>query len=188
MKKSNHTALLIIDIINDFNFSNGDTLAMKTKEIAANIYSLKQLCIKENMPVIYINDHYNLWKADLDKIISFCLNDKNDEILDKIKPSDQDYFLIKPKHSAFYGTALHTLLQQLQVDTLLLTGIAGNICVLFTANDAYMREYSLIIADNCIASVDNQDNTYAIRMMQNVMDAKIFTYQENTIMSPLFPS
>ncbi|WP_445493218.1 isochorismatase family cysteine hydrolase [Niallia sp. 03133] len=188
MKKHNHAALLIIDMINDFNFTYGNTLAAKTLEIATNIYSLKQKCTKEKIPVIYINDHYNLWKADLEKILSFCQNDKNNEILQRIKPTDRDYFLIKPKHSAFYGTALHTLLQQLNVDTLLLAGIAGNICVLFTANDAYMREYSLIVPENCIASVDNEDNLYAIRMMKNVMDAKIFTYQENTIMSTLFPS
>lgn len=74
-----------------------------------------------------------------------CTNERSKDIITKIAPEDADYFLIKPKHSAFYETALHTLLTELQVRHIILTGIAGNICVLFTANDAYMREYSITI-------------------------------------------
>jgi nicotinamidase-related amidase len=94
-------------------------------------------------------------------------------ILQEIKPDEDDYFLIKPKHSAFYETALNTLLQQLHVNTLVLTGIAGNICVLFTASDAYMRDYQLIIPRDCMASVDDRDQSYALTMMENVLKAEI---------------
>ena len=66
---------------------------------------------------------------------------------------------------------LNTLLHQLKVDTLILTGIAGNICVLFTANDAYMREYKLLVPEDCIASNNDHDNQYALTMMENVLKA-----------------
>jgi len=178
-------ALLIIDLINDFNFDHGNILAEKAKGIAEHIDNLKKHCKKERIPIIYVNDHYNLWQADLEKIIEYCTNDKSKKILQKIKPTDEDYFLIKPRHSAFFGTALHTLLIKLKVEKLILTGLAGNICVLFTANDAYMREYQLLVPENCIASVDDEDNKYAIRMMKNVMRANIFTYKENTSISSL---
>ncbi|WP_312099095.1 isochorismatase family cysteine hydrolase [Niallia sp.] len=183
--ESSNTALLIIDMINDFNFEHGTILAEKALIIAQQIQLLKKQCEKENIPIIYINDHYNLWQAELIKVIDYCRNKKSEPVIDKIKPDDSDYFLIKPRHSAFYGTALQTLLSQLHVKQLILTGIAGNICVLFTANDAYMREYPLLIPDNCIASVDDEDNQYAIRMMENVMSAKIFTFKENTSISTL---
>ncbi|CAI9395259.1 MULTISPECIES: isochorismatase family cysteine hydrolase [Bacillaceae] len=186
--ESSETALLIIDMINDFNFEHGNILAEKALKIADQIQLLKKQCEKENIPIIYINDHYNLWQAELNKVIEYCKNEKSESVIGKIKPTDKDYFLIKPRHSAFYGTALHTLLTQLQVKKLILSGIAGNICVLFTANDAYMREYPLLIPDNCIASVDDEDNHYAIRMMKNVMRAKIFTFKENTSISPLSSS
>lgn len=186
--KSSKTALLIIDMINDFHFEHGNILAEKALIIAEHIQLLKKQCNNEKIPIIYINDHYNLWQAELNKVIDYCRNEKSEPIIDKIKPDDNDYFLIKPRHSAFYGTALNTLLHQLQVEKLILTGIAGNICVLFTANDAYMREYSLLVPDNCIASVDNEDNQYAIRMMKNVMNAKIFTSNKNTIISALSSS
>jgi nicotinamidase-related amidase len=166
------TALLIIDMINDFNFDAGEALARNTKEIIDPILKLKKSFNEKDMPVIYINDHYNLWQADFEKIMDFCSNKTSKDIIKKIAPKkNQDYFLIKPKHSAFYGTALHTLLQQLKVDTLILSGIAGNICVLFTANDAYMREYNLVIPEDFIASNDEQDNKYALTMMKNVLSA-----------------
>lgn len=166
-------ALLIIDMINNFDFSHGPILAKKAQEIAAPIKLLKQLFNQENLPVIFINDHYKLWQADFHKIIELCRNEYSQPIFAELLPEDPDYFLIKPKHSAFYGTALHTLLQQLQVNTLILTGIAGNICVLFTANDAYMREYKLLVPPDCIASADNQDNQYALTMMQNVLKGQL---------------
>lgn len=175
MNKSKNIAMLVIDMINDFQFAHGKVLAEKANKISDSILSLKQDCLKKEIPIIYINDHYNLWKADIESILNYCRNETSAHLLDKIKPTDNDYFLIKPKHSAFYGTALNTLLQQLNVNTLILTGIAGNICVLFTANDAYMREYSLIVPENCLASVDDDDNKYALTMMKNVMNAKLFT-------------
>jgi nicotinamidase-related amidase len=171
--EKNHYALLIIDVINPFNFNHGPILAAKTLQIAQPIKQLKEYFYEKNWPVIYINDHYDLWQANLDKIIDLCRNEKSSPVFKQLLPSDTDYFLIKPKNSAFYGTALNTLLHQLKVNTLILTGIAGNICVLFTANDGYMREFKLIAPANCIASVDETDNQYALTMMKNVLKANI---------------
>jgi nicotinamidase-related amidase len=173
MKKNLKPALLIIDMINDFNFTHGEILSHKASTIMDPILDLKDYFYQKNWPIIYINDHYKLWKADLERLIQHCSNERSKYIIDKIAPRNEDYFLIKPKHSAFYGTALDTLLQELKVDNLVLTGIAGNICVLFTANDAYMREYSLFVPKDCIASNNDKDNTYALTMMQEVLKANI---------------
>lgn len=173
MKKDQKPALLIIDMINDFNFAHGEILSQKTSTMMCSILSLKEYFYKKNWPIIYINDHYKLWKADLESLVQHCSNERSKHIIDKILPRDEDYFLIKPKHSAFYGTALDSLLQELKVDVLVLTGIAGNICVLFTANDAYMREYSLFVPKDCIASNHDEDNTYALTMMKKVLKANI---------------
>ena len=164
-------ALLIIDMINDFDFDQGEILSRKAEKITDSILTLKQAFIKKGFPVIYINDHYNLWRADLEKIKEYCRNEQSEAIINKIAPDEEDYFLIKPKHSAFYGTALNTLLHQLKVNSLVLTGLAGNICVLFTANDAYMREFHLTIPEDCIASNSNRDNEYALTMMREVLRA-----------------
>lgn len=167
----NYPALLIIDMINNFDFSHGPILAKKALKIAEPIKGLKDQFNERQLPVIFINDHYNLWQADYHKIIEYCRNPYSDPVYKRLLPDDKDYFLIKPKHSAFYGTALNTLLHQLKVNSLIVTGIAGNICVLFTANDAYMREYKLAIPNDCIASADDNDNQYALMMMKNVLKA-----------------
>ena len=164
-------ALIIIDMINDFKFAHGDLLLKHTKSIVKPILHIKETLKKQGAPIIYINDHYNLWQADFEKIIATCQHEQNTDIIEQIKPTNDDYFLIKPKHSAFYGTALQTLLHQLKIDTLILTGIAGNICVLFTANDAYMREYKIWAPEDAIASADIQDNQYALTMMNQVLKA-----------------
>jgi nicotinamidase-related amidase len=160
-------------MINDFKFDHGKILAEKANQLTMPILNLKRLFYDKNWPVIYVNDHYNLWRADIDRIQTYCTNHRSEKIIRAISPCEQDYFLIKPKHSGFYGTALSTLLRQLEVDTLILTGIAGNICVLFTANDAYMREYNLIVPNDCIASNSDDDNRYALTMMHEVLKATI---------------
>ncbi|MFL6561894.1 MAG: isochorismatase family cysteine hydrolase [Bacillus sp. (in: firmicutes)] len=185
-------ALIIIDMINNFDFSHGPILAKKAFQIAGPIKNLKEQFNKNKLPVIFINDHYNLWQADFDKIIDLCRNKYSQPISEILLPEENDFFLIKPKHSGFYGTALNTLLHQLKVNTLILTGIAGNICVLFTANDAYMREYDLLIPKDCIASVDENDNLYALTMMENVLkaktDASIHKNYQHYIINPSQPT
>jgi nicotinamidase-related amidase len=166
-------ALLIIDMINDFDFNYGNMLLEHTKLIVDPILKLKKQMKEKGFPIIYINDHYDLWQADFDKIIDTCKNEGNASLIERIKPQQDEFFLIKPKHSAFYGTALNTLLKRLNVNTLIITGIAGNICVLFTANDAYMREYKLWIPKDCIASASKEDNHYALKMMNHVLKASI---------------
>lgn len=172
------TALLIIDMINDFDFDMGKLLAEKTKKIVPNLLRLKEHARKMKWPIIYINDHYDTWQADLSTILSACKNEKSEEIINQIAPDGNDYFLIKPKHSAFYGTALETLLNKLCAEKLVLTGIAGNFCVLFTANDAYMREYQLIIPQDCMVSNNDEDNEYTLRVMENVLLAEITSSKE----------
>ncbi|QOR68753.1 cysteine hydrolase [Cytobacillus suaedae] len=165
-------------MINDFKFGYGPVLAEKALTMSDSILKLKQQFKQQNLPVIYINDHYNLWQANLPRLLDHCTNKQSEPILKKLAPQEDDYFLIKPKHSAFYNTSLETLLRELSIDTIVLTGIAGNICVLFTANDAYMRGYKLIIPRDCIASNDSRDNEYALIMMKNVLKAHLITTNE----------
>ncbi|WP_100332961.1 isochorismatase family cysteine hydrolase [Bacillus alkalisoli] len=170
MKK---TALLIIDMINDFQFNHGKILADKTIGMLPNILELKKHMNKHKLPIIYVNDHYDLWQADYTKIIDKCTNEISKNVIRSITPDKDDFFLIKPRHSAFYDTPLHTMLLHFNVTDLILTGIAGNICVLFTANDAYMRDFSLTIPKDAIASNSDEDNEFAFTMMENVLKANV---------------
>ncbi|WP_299094998.1 isochorismatase family cysteine hydrolase [uncultured Metabacillus sp.] len=172
MEHSNQ-ALLIIDMINNFQFDHGPILAKQAEDISLNIFALKKKLKTIGVPIIYVNDHYDLWQADYQKIADKCKNNLSEKIIHTIYPEDDEFFLIKPKHSAFFGTALNTLLYNLQIKEVIITGIAGNICVLFTANDAYMRGYQITIPADCIASNEEEDNMFALKMMKHTLKAKI---------------
>lgn len=168
------TAVLFIDIINDFDFDGGEKLLKHTDDILPNLVKLKQFAKKNNLPVIYINDHYNLWQADFHKIIKRCKNDNSKHIIESLKPDEkEDYFLMKPQHSAFFQTPLQSLLHDLGRTHLIMAGIAGDICILFTAKDAYMYQFGMHIPENCMASEEKDNNDYALYLMHSVMKANI---------------
>ncbi|NBJ70883.1 cysteine hydrolase [Roseburia sp. 1XD42-34] len=167
----NDSAVLFVDIINDFNFPGGKELEANTKQILPNLIKLRNFAKEKKLPIIYVNDHYGLWQADFRKITDYCYNDKSKNIIEKLEPDDDDYFLIKPQHSAFFQTPLQALLTELGKKHLILAGIAGDICILFTAKDAYMYGYSMYIPENCMASEGKDNNDYALYLLHAVMKA-----------------
>ncbi|GIO24276.1 isochorismatase family cysteine hydrolase [Oceanobacillus sp. J11TS1] len=168
-----NTALIFVDLINDFKFNGGEDLFSHTEAILPNLVKLRRFAKEKSIPIIYVNDHYGLWQADFRKVIDHCKNKKSEKVIEKIKPDDDDYFLIKPQHSALFQTPLQSLLTELKRTHLILAGIAGDICILFTAKDAYMYKFSLSIPKNCLASEEIQMNNYALYLMESVMDADI---------------
>jgi nicotinamidase-related amidase len=168
-------AMLLIDVINDFEFVDGETLLAQALPVARHIAELKQRAKQAGVPVIYVNDNFGKWQSDFRKLLEHCLNDRvrGKAIVETLKPDDDDYFVLKPKQSGFHSTTLTTLLDYLQVTTLILTGVTADICVLFTANDAYMRDYDLLVPADCVASVSPDDNRRALEYMQRVLKADI---------------
>lgn len=169
----NNTALIIIDMINKMDFVGGEDLLENTMKITKPLQQLKANAKNQNMPVIYVNDNFGLWQDHVDELIEECKKGPGEKIINEILPANDDYFIIKPKHSGFFGTQLSILLHHLNVDNLILTGTAGDICVLFTANDAYMREYNLWIPQDCVASEQNNDNDNALKIMRRSLSADI---------------
>jgi nicotinamidase-related amidase len=165
--------LILIDLINDFEFDGADQMFKNTLAIAQPIARLKQNAKTAGIPVIYVNDNFGKWQSDFRKLVDHCLEDnvKGKPIARLLRPDERDYFVLKPKHSAFYSTNLDLLLRYLKANTLILTGIAGDICVLFTASDAYMRDFNLLVPQDCIASETEADNQHALKYMAKVLKA-----------------
>ena len=174
------TALLLIDVINDFEFENGEQLLKLAMPIGHNIAGLKSLVKKAGLPVIYVNDNFGKWQSDLNKIVSHCLEDgvRGESFVKLVLPDEDDYFVLKPKHSGFYCTSLELVLDHVGATNLILAGIAGNNCVLFTANDAYMRDFKIVIPADCVVSESPQENEYALKQMEKVLKADIRPSQE----------
>ncbi len=165
------TALLVIDVINDLDFPEANQLMRYAPAMAPRIARLKERAKKARIPVIYVNDNFGRWRSDFRRLVEHCREGKAREIVDLLQPDGDDYFVLKPKHSGFFSSTLETLLRYLGARTLILTGIAGNYCVLFTANDAYMRDYNLVVPRDCTVSNTKTENDQALALMKNYLKA-----------------
>lgn len=169
-----HTALLLVDVINPMAFPEAPQLLRYAPEAAKNIAYLKKSAREKRVPVIYANDNFGKWRSNLQVVVDQCL--RNDcpgrEIARMLLPDDEDYFVLKPKHSAFFSTTLDPLLRSLGVETIILTGFATDICVLFTANDAYMRDLHIIVPCDACASNEAESNDNALELVRRVLKGK----------------
>lgn len=168
---SQNTALIIIDMINKMDFDGGEMLLENTIPVAEKLQGFKQELKAQGVPVIYVNDNFGLWQENASDLIEDCKQGIGKTVIEQMEPDDDDYFIIKPKHSGFFGTQLNILLEHLDINNLILTGVAGDICVIFTANDAYMREYNLWVPSDGVASEHVDDNDNALRIMQRSLFA-----------------
>ncbi|MCA1815559.1 MAG: cysteine hydrolase [Acidobacteria bacterium] len=167
-------ALLLIDVINDLEFEGGEDLLEHALPMAEKLAGLKRRAREAEVPVIYVNDNFGRWQSDFKKLLEHCLEDgvRGRPVAGLLRPDEEvDYFVLKPKHSGFFSTTLDTLLDYLQVKTLVLTGLTADICVLFTASDAYMRDFNLFIPEDCVASADPEENEHALEHMRRVLKA-----------------
>jgi nicotinamidase-related amidase len=127
---------------------------------------------KAGVPVVYVNDNFGRWKSDFRRTVEHCArHGRGHEVVESLRPEENDYFVLKPKHSGFFSTTLETLLRYLETQTLILTGIAGNFCVLFTANDAYMRDFDLFVPSDCTVSNTKKENGSALALMRKFLKA-----------------
>jgi len=169
------TALLLIDVINDMDFPESASLLKHAVPAAGKIAALSQRMRRAGMPVIYVNDNFGRWQSNFQEQIQRCIGPESAgrEVASLLMPESDDYFVLKPKHSGFYSTSLEVLLQFLAVDTLILSGFAADICVLYTANDAYMRDYRLIVPSDCVASETEAGTREALEHMRTRLKARV---------------
>lgn len=181
------SALLIIDMINDLGFEGGDALLEQARPAASSMVRLRGWYRDHGRPVIYANDNFGRWHADFDKVIEHCrrVGSRGAVLSDGLLPGVEDYYILKPRHSAFYQTPLDTLLQELDIDSLTVAGIAADDCVLRTALDAQMRHYALWVPADAVASQTALRSQRALACLSEVaaadiglVDARISEWQE----------
>lgn len=172
---SHPVALLLVDVINPCDFPEADGFLLHAIPAARNIAALKRRANEAGVPVIYANDNFGRWRSDLKAVVERCMEPgcKGMPLCHALRPGVRDYFVLKPKHSAFYSTTLDILLRSLQTRSLVICGFAANICVLFTANDAYMRDLRLLVPSDCVASNTKEVNEGALAQMTMVLKADV---------------
>jgi nicotinamidase-related amidase len=169
------SALLLIDVINDLAFEGSEMLVAQAEPMAMRLAALKRRATAAGVPCIYVNDNFGQWRSDFRQTVAHCTarSSPGRVVSRRLRPTARDYFVLKPKHSGFFDTTLDTLLEALRIRRVILTGIAGNICVLFTGNDAYMRELKLFAPADCIVSNTPADNDHALRQIAMVLKGNV---------------
>ena len=168
-----HTAVLLIEVINDLEFPQGERMLPHALRMAGAVSALTTRARRLGVPVVYVNDNFGKWQSNFNNILEHVLEDgtRGEPLARKLAPSKEDYFVLKPKHSGFYSTTLDTLLVYLGARQLVLCGIATNSCVLFTANDAYMRDYRLFVPRDCVVGHSEHEHEVALALMETTLKA-----------------
>jgi len=172
---SSPVALLIVDAINDLEFPGGAAMLPRAVRMARRIAALKRRTSALGIPTVYVNDNFGRWRSDFRRTVAHCLEDgvRGKPVVELLVPDENDYFVLKPKHSGFYNTTLDLLLDYLRAETLIITGMATDVCVLFTAADAYMRDMTVIVPSDCATAVTPAPHRAALAQMRTVLKANV---------------
>lgn len=169
-------ALLLIDVVNPLDFPGGDDLLRAALPMAHRIAALKKRARAAGIPCIYVNDNFDCWHLGFHELVEKLRSSgaPGVPVLELLAPdASADFNILKPRHSGFFRTALEVLLERLGTETVILTGLAGDICVLYTANDAYMRGFRVVVPQDCVASERAEDNAHALRQISRLLKADV---------------
>ena len=172
-RENSKAALLLLDVITDFEFEDGDKLLKNTLPVARRLAKLKERAKDSGIAAIYVNDNFGQWQEDFKTMAEHFLqpSSKGRKVVELLRPEPDDYYILKPHRSAFYSTSLMLLLANLGVKKLIVTGITTDICILFTANDAYMRGFDLHIPRDCVAAVKPAYSKSSLEFIERVLKA-----------------
>jgi nicotinamidase-related amidase len=170
-------ALLLVDVVNHFEFPDGEAILKNALQIAPRLARLKKRARDSNIPVVYVNDNFGQWRSDAGKLLAHCLRTDcaGKPFVEAIQPDEQDYCVLKPMHSAFFQTPLDLLLRHLGASSIILAGITTNSCILCTAHDANMREFKVTVVSDCCAARSAREHNEAIENIREMADARVVT-------------
>jgi nicotinamidase-related amidase len=174
MSDGTPTALLLVDVVNTFDFDGAEALLARAGPAAEAIADLAARAREAGAPVVYANDNFGEWTETFDALVARCTRDDaaGCALVDRLRPRDGDYFVLKPSYSAFYETSLQTLLRHLGAGRLVVAGFATDICVLATALDAAMRDYAVVVPEDAAAAETEEAHRTALAHLRRAFGAE----------------
>ena len=165
-------------MINDF--VTGVFKSDRAMKIIPNIKALLEYARSQKAPVVYATDahlsgvdpEFDVWGPHA------VAGSWGADIVNELRPSKEDFRVLKRKYSAFQGTDLDQLLRELKVDTVILTGVVTDICIQHTAADAFFRGYRIIVPEDCVEAVDAKTQAEAIRFIRKAYGPEITTSEQ----------
>ena len=179
VRHKSSVALVLVDVVNHFEFPDGDKILKNALLAAPRLARLKKKAREANIPVIYVNDNFRQWRSDAGKLLAHCLRREcaGKPFVEAVQPDRRDYSVLKPMHSAFYQTPLHLLLHHLGAHSIILAGLTTNSCILCTAHDANMRDFKVTVVSDCCAARTAREHKQAIENIREMAGARIVTLE-----------
>lgn len=173
------TAVLVIDMLNTYQHEDADRLAHNVAEMVQPLAGLlSRARERDDVDLIYVNDNYGDFCADFDELVGAALNGARPNLVKPIAPDEDCLRVLKARHSAFYASSLDYLLGRLSVRRLILTGQVTEQCILYSALDAYVRHYCVVVPPDAVAHIDPELNDAALTMMHKNMHTEIVAAAE----------
>jgi nicotinamidase-related amidase len=167
------SAVVVIDMLSPYDFPDADQVVAHAGDVVPRIERLLARAQDEDVPIIYVNDNYGDWNSSAEELVRRGLEGEHPELVEPLCPSDGNAFVIKARHTIFYGTPLEHLLKQQGIDRLVLTGQVTEQCVLYSALDAYVREIEIAVPADAVVPIHEDLADAALRMMERNMGADV---------------
>ena len=180
VRHRSRAALILVDVINHFEFRAGPSLLKHALQVAPRLARLKLRTRRAGIPAVYVNDNFGQWRSNASELLDYCLRPDapGRPFVERLRPDEDDYFVLKPMHSAFYQSPLDVLLRHLGASSLILGGLATNSCIICTAHDANMRDFRLFVPRDCSAARTRREHQHAIEHIKTMSNTSVLESSE----------
>ncbi len=161
---------MIVNMLRDFIDPGSPMEVPAARSIIDNIAGEISYAREKGRPVIYLVDAHEEDEAEFDLWpVHAVKGSQGAQIIDALAPIPGDHVVEKNSYSGFYQTELGSLLDELEIGELLLTGVMTNVAILYTAVGAIMRGIGVVVPQTCSAAMTEQDHLFSLRQINEVL-------------------
>jgi nicotinamidase-related amidase len=172
------SALVVVDMLNPYDHPDAEPLMASVRSALAGVCALIEAAREREVVTLYVNDHHGDWSATARKLTEHALAGRAPELVAPIAPAGDTPFVMKARHSIFYGTQVDYFLREQQIDQIVLAGQVTEQCILYSALDAYVRHFDVAVAPDAVAHIHEDLAGAALRMMEMNMRARLVPADE----------
>ncbi len=168
----NKDVLLVIDMVHDFVY--GVLGSEYARSIIPNLQKLLSKAREKGVPVVYLKDYHNLSDPEIKHWGAHSMKgEEGSKVIPELAPLNNESVIPKTTYSGFFRTPLETILQGIEIEEIILTGVTTDICVLHNVAESFFRGYKVKVVEDATATFNPQEHERALKYMTEIYGAKI---------------